>query len=265
MIKHWKEAAAIRKQPLEEDESLRSKVRIYQRHMYLLRTKRLHRLTGWYQLYLSITHPHSSLINASSALGSQVLVYSIYKATNRFEKLKQRSRVVRVLSRPILFVFHRCVRILSLFRPKNNPWLLAFINFLRRHKLYVFLIGLYLTYLLKWRYDYFIDQANHTLHTYSILQRVDRKLRRLAVDNLRDQVYKDPAMVDSLAKLLYNLVTTDQEVKDLFTRQFIDILRLENIDKDTKWLVERSLHQYLSSDTAVKHLSMILTKNVMQD
>ena len=58
-------------------------------------------------------------------------------------------------------------------------------------------------------------------------------------------------MVDSLAFLLYRLVTQDQDVKDLFTKLFIDLLRLEPLIKDTRTITEDAIHSWFVSDRAV--------------
>jgi len=107
-----------------------------------------------------------------------------------------------------------------------------------------------LTYLFKWRYEYFIDRRNHDLHTHQFLKKLDLKARELAIYGLRELVFKDKAMQDDLAKLLYNLVTKDKEVHELMLRLFVDLVRMEFLMKDTIKLTDDSLDGYLRSKLA---------------
>ena len=85
------------------------------------------------------------------------------------------------------------------------------------------------------------------------------KIKGLAINFLREKVFKDEPTVDSLAGLLYRLVTTDQEVKDLFCRLFCELLTDNKVLKqDIYDLTHNSIHDYLTSEIAVSHLSKII-------
>ena len=132
-----------------------------------------------------------------------------------------------------------------------------------KHLFLLALVSMYAYYYTTWRYNHFIDSKNHTLHSYTYLKEIDLKIRQLAIENLREKVFKDEPTVDSLAGLLYRLVTEDQQVKDLFAGLFVDLLKREDFTRDTYSLVDNSIHKYLDSQLAVKHLSMIVTEKVL--
>jgi hypothetical protein len=71
------------------------------------------------------------------------------------------------------------------------------------------MLAIHFTYLVKWRYDIFIDRKNKTLYTHTHLVQLDNKVRQLAIYGLRELVLKNDKTVDDVAKLLYKLVTTD--------------------------------------------------------
>lgn len=57
------------------------------------------------------------------------------------------------------------------------------------------ILVVYGLYWYKWRYKLFIDRDRHTLHTYSAMKKIDIKVRQLAVQLLRDDVFKNDQLV----------------------------------------------------------------------
>jgi hypothetical protein len=96
-----------------------------------------------------------------------------------------------------------------LYIPANNPIIRRFNRFVWRNLFYIILLAIHFTYLVKWRYDIFIDRKNKTLYTHTHLVQLDNKVRQLAIYGLRELVLKNDKTVDDVAKLLYKLVTTD--------------------------------------------------------
>jgi len=115
-------------------------------------------------MYKTVTTPYTSFINFSSAFGSKILVRTLPSFN-------------WVVNTPIYKVGVRLRSILSLYIPENNPMIRRLNRFVWRNLFLIILCGIHLTYLVKWRYDVFIDRANKTLYTHTHLIQLDNKIR----------------------------------------------------------------------------------------
>jgi len=72
-------------------------------------------------------------------------------------------------------------------------------------------------------------------------------------------------MVDSLARLLHRLVTQDQDIKNIFTKLFIDLLKLDPLIRDTRNVTQNAIHSWATSQRAIDQVSELITKQVLMD
>jgi hypothetical protein len=65
---------------------------------------------------------------------------------------------------------------------------------------------LFCSYRLYLRDKYFIDRKNKTLHTITLMKKLDKKVKDTAIYMLREHVLKDEATINMTAKHLLKLV-----------------------------------------------------------
>lgn len=237
----------------EKLSSLQQRIKDYRYHLQLLRHRKMYRLSNWYHVYMVLRRPYSSFIDLQAEMSKSFMQHLRVRLGRNY----QNSITYRNLQ--------RIATLLQIFKFYQSPHFKRLLSYMWRNMLPISLTLMWVYYFVRFRYDYFIDQKNKTLYTVTHLRKIDGKIRDLAIYGLREHVFKDKEMVDSLAGLLYRLVTTNQDSKDLFTRLFIDLLRREDFTNDTRNLTKNSLHDYLASDLSTEHLSKIVVQNVLKD
>ena len=166
----------------------------------------------------------------------------------------------RILKYPLKLI-KRVFGISKMFLPKYNPTLKFTLQFIWTYFLLIILSGLYFVYYLKWRYQYFIDRKNKTLHTLNL----EKQFRKWLVSYIIQKVLRDQKTVDDVSELLFNLVTKDHDTKEMFARIFCDLLHFKDVINDTRILTKVGIHDYLRSQMCRRQLSEIVVKNVLQD
>jgi len=107
---------------------------------------------------------------------------------------------------------------------------------------------LFCSYRLYLRDKYFIDRKNKTLHTITLLKKLDKKIKDTAIYMLREHVLKDEATINMTAKHLLKLVNEEQFVTDQITDIMILLLK-EGIDfnKETRGLTEWAIINWMKT------------------
>ena len=142
--------------------------------------------------------------------------------------------------------------------------LMSIARTLWKEKLMTSICLAYLSYFMYFRQMYFMDPITDKIWIKDITNKYDRKLRVMAKEAVKRDVFGNEQLPAKVAPLLVDLVQMPK-IKSLMTDLFIILLKNKAFQADTDRLVSRLIHDYLLSLDCQRKFSTLIVEQVFRN